>query len=120
MTAMDGELKGRASEVETKSRGKRAVKEAGRRLKQAQLASVLLKHASDATRLHVILILSGGEQNVGQLCELLGLGQPAVSHHLALMRHGGVITPRRQGKSNYYGLAEKGEALLRVVKTLMG
>ena len=54
------------------------------RLKQAQRASMLLKHVSDPTRLQVILTLSEGEQHVGALCGQLNQSQPAVSHHLAL------------------------------------
>ena len=91
------------------------------RLKLAQCgASILLKHVSDPTRLQVILLLAEGEQHVGSLCEQLSQSQPAVSHHLALMRHGGVIIPRRQGKNNYYSLTDKGEDLSKVVKGLMG
>jgi DNA-binding transcriptional ArsR family regulator len=97
----------------------RAGRDAGQRLKQAQRASMLLKHVSDATRLQVILTLAEGERHVGALCEQLGQSQPAVSHHLALLRHGGIITPRRQGKNNYYALTETGADLARVVKDLI-
>jgi len=97
----------------------KAAKEAGQRLKQAQRASMLLKHVSDATRLQVILTLSEGERHVGALCEQLSQSQPAVSHHLALLRHGGIISPRRQGKNNFYGLTETGTELARVVKELI-
>ena len=97
----------------------KAVKEAGARLKIAQRASMLLKHVSDPTRLQVVLTLSGGEQHVGALCAQLSQSQPAVSHHLALLRHGGIIIPRRQGKNNFYGLTETGEDLAKVVKTLI-
>ena len=86
----------------------------------ARRASILLKHMSDPTRLQVILILADGERHVGALCEELGQSQPAVSHHLALLRHGGVITPRRQGKNNFYSLTDSGVELARVVVTLMG
>ena len=92
---------------------------AEQRLKRAQRASILLKHVSDPTRLQVILLLAGGEQHVGSLCEQLGQSQPAVSHHLALLRHGGVIAPRRQGKNNFYSLTDKGERLSQVVKVLI-
>jgi DNA-binding transcriptional ArsR family regulator len=98
---------------------KRPVKGVDQRLKQAQRASILLKHVSDATRLQVVLLLAAGEQHVGSLCEQLGQSQPAVSHHLALLRHGGVITPRRQGKNNFYRLTDKGEGLSKVVRTLV-
>ncbi len=97
----------------------RAAKEATARLKQAQHASMLLKHVSDATRLQVILTLAEGERHVGALCEQLGQSQPAVSHHLALLRHGGIIAPRRQGKNNFYGLTETGSDLARVVSVLI-
>jgi DNA-binding transcriptional ArsR family regulator len=80
-------------------------------------AAGLLKQVSDPTRVQVILLLSEGERHVGGLCEDLGVSsQPAVSHHLALLRHGGIIAPRRHGKNNYYGLTEAGEELARVVK----
>ena len=118
MATTEDSLKGIASEMKTASH-KRTVKGAEQRLKQAQRASILLKHASDPTRLQAILILSEGERHVGMLCELLGQSQPAVSHHLALLRHGGVIAPRRQGKNNYYTLTDKGVFLARVVKALM-
>lgn len=97
----------------------KAKKAAEQRQKQAQRAAILLKHASDPTRLTVLLMLSEGEVHVGALCEQLGLGQPAVSHHLALMRHGGIIAPRRQGKNNFYGLTETGEELAQIVKSMM-
>jgi DNA-binding transcriptional ArsR family regulator len=89
------------------------------RLQQARRASILLKHVSDPTRLQVILILSEGEQHVGALCSQLAQSQPAVSHHLALLRHGGIIAPRRQGKNNFYSLTDTGGALADVVKGLI-
>ena len=89
----------------------KAKKGADQRLKQAQRAAILLKQVSDPTRLQVILMLSEGEKHVGALCDQLSQSQPAVSHHLALLRHGSIIAPRRQGKNNFYGLTETGEEL---------
>jgi ArsR family transcriptional regulator, zinc-responsive transcriptional repressor len=104
-----------------KSMGARAKAPKGsdQRLHQARRASILLKHVSDPTRLQVILILSEGEQHVGALCAQLSQSQPAVSHHLALLRHGGVIAPRRQGKNNFYSLTDVGYSLADVVKKLI-
>ncbi len=45
-----------------------------------------------------------GEADVKELCELLKQTQPAVSHHLGLMRWAGLIGYRRQGKHNYYSV----------------
>src|SRR5438874_659249 len=97
----------------------KARKGADQRLKQAQKAAMFLKHVSDPTRLQVILMLSEGEKHVGAVCDQLNMSQPAVSHHLALLRHGRIITPRRQGKNNFYGLTETGEELAAVVKNLI-
>ncbi|WP_435011033.1 ArsR/SmtB family transcription factor [Tundrisphaera lichenicola] len=97
----------------------KASKAADLRSSQARRASILLKHVSDPTRLQVILILADGEQHVGALCSQLSQSQPAVSHHLALLRHGGIIAPRRQGKNNFYSLTEVGADLAVVVKGLM-
>ena len=97
----------------------KAAKGAELRLKQAQRASILLKQASDPTRLQIILMLSEGERHVGSLGEDLNQSQPAISHHLALLRHGGIISPRRQGKNNFYALTDLGEELARVVKDMM-
>jgi DNA-binding transcriptional ArsR family regulator len=97
----------------------KAKKGADQRLKQAQRAAILLKQVSDPKRLQVILMLSEGEKHVGALCEELNQSQPAVSHHLALLRHGSIIAPRRQGKNNFYSLTETGTDLARVVTNLI-
>ncbi len=97
----------------------KAFRGAEQRYHQARRASILLKHVSDPTRLQVILILADGERHVGALCAQLSQSQPAVSHHLALLRHGGIIAPRRQGKNNFYSLTDTGTDLARVVKHLI-
>jgi DNA-binding transcriptional ArsR family regulator len=94
--------------------------DAGKRFKQAQQAANLLKMVSDPSRIQIVLILSEGEKHVGALSEVLYHSQPATSHHLALLRHGSIIAPRRQGKQNFYGLTEAGEKLATIVKTVIG
>lgn len=102
-----------------KTKSAKAKKDSDTRLKHAQRAAILLKQVSDPTRLQVVLMLSDGEKHVGALCDELSQSQPAVSHHLALLRHGSIIAPRRQGKNNFYGLTETGEDLAKVVKAMM-
>ena len=98
----------------------KAFRGAEQRFHKARRASILLKHVSDPTRLQVILILSEGEPPRGCPVPQLSQSQPAVSHHLALLRHGGIIAPRRQGKNNFYSLTETGSDLARVVNNLIG
>jgi len=69
----------------------------------------LFKLLSDATRLRIIyFLLQQQEFHVRALCELLGQSQPAVSHHLSLLRAAGLIESRRQGKHNFYRLLPDG------------
>ena len=65
----------------------------------------LCKLLADETRLRILFYLTQShELHVRALCELLGESQPAVSHHLALMRVAGLIDRRREGKHNFYYL----------------
>jgi ArsR family transcriptional regulator len=66
---------------------------------------------SDKSRLKILLALAReGEMHVSALCELLGesqpgakpASQPAVSHHLTLLRAHHLVDYRRDGKHNYY------------------
>src|SRR2546421_435937 len=68
---------------------------------------------ADESRLKILLGLAEhGEMHVSALCALLGapshpVSQPAVSHHLTLMRLTGLVTYRREGKNNYYRLESR-------------
>lgn len=65
---------------------------------------------ADESRIKILLALAqAGELHVTALCDLLGTAeksasQPAVSHHLTLLRMFHLVTPRRDGKHNYYRL----------------
>ena len=76
----------------------------------------LFKLLSDETRLRILLaLLRTDEMHVRALCDLLDQSQPAVSHHLALLRVAGLIDRRREGKHNFYHLiSEKFEGLLKM------
>ncbi len=67
--------------------------------------SQVFKLLSDETRLRILLYLAqSGELHVTDLCNRLGQSQPAVSHHLALLRVSGLIEARREGKHNFYSV----------------
>jgi len=82
------------------SRGLSAVSEQAVR----ELAQVF-KLLSDETRLRILFYLAQNhELHVTELCARLGQSQPAVSHHLALLRVSGLIEARREGKHNFYSV----------------
>jgi DNA-binding transcriptional ArsR family regulator len=81
-----------------------------------ELAQVF-KLLSDETRLRILFYLALSENrelHVTDLCQRLGQSQPAVSHHLALLRVSGLIESRREGKHNFYSVRTDhfGELLL--------
>lgn len=68
----------------------------------------LFKLLADETRLRVIyFLLQKDEINVRTFCNLLGQSQPAVSHHLAMLKEAGLLESRRDGKHNFYRLMPK-------------
>lgn len=87
---------------------------------QIQAAANLYKLASDETRLKILSFLVGGEQHVTAICEHLGQSQPAISHHLAILRVGDVIEARRDGKHNYYRLKASGRKVVMLAAGLTG
>jgi DNA-binding transcriptional ArsR family regulator len=106
-----------------KGGGARAPKSAASSRPSSEIRRVadLLKQVSDPTRLQVLMLLGEKERNVSELCADLGTqSQPAVSHHLALLRHGRLIEPRRSGKHNFYGLTDAGRELAKVVSSVVG
>jgi DNA-binding transcriptional ArsR family regulator len=61
------------------------------------------KLLADESRLRILLTLAReGETHVSALCKMLGQSQPAVSHHLTLLRMAGLVGFRREGKFNFY------------------
>jgi ArsR family transcriptional regulator len=65
----------------------------------------VFKLLADKNRMKILLALArDGEMHVSALCAMLGQSQPAVSHHLTLMRAHKLVGFRRDGKHNYYRL----------------
>jgi DNA-binding transcriptional ArsR family regulator len=67
--------------------------------------SEIFKLLADKSRLKILLALAqDGELHVSALCDLLEQSQPAVSHHLTLLRLRNLVGYRRDGKHNFYRL----------------
>ena len=62
-----------------------------------------LKSLASESRLNIILLfLDGQERTVNQIAESIGLGQPATSEHLSVLKQAGVLLARKEGKEMYY------------------
>jgi len=63
--------------------------------------------------------LSAGEASVSDLCARLGLDQPRVSSHLALLREAGLVGVETRGRQRVYSLSGPSPALaLSTLRTL--
>ena len=94
--------------LESKSGSEKGTGKTSRPTQKVATASAMMKMASDPVRINALLMLAEGDRNVGELATAFGQSQPAISHHLALLRYGGLIQPRRQGKQKFYFLTENG------------
>jgi DNA-binding transcriptional ArsR family regulator len=71
-----------------------------------KLQAELCKSLSDPKRLHIIKELRENERTVGELTNILGIKQSNTSQHLAILRKIGVVSPRKEGNTVYYKLAD--------------
>ena len=61
---------------------------------------------SEPMRLKVLNALRLGDQNVGELAELLGSTTANISKHLSLLAKGGFVVRETRGNSAYYRIAD--------------
>lgn len=80
--------------------------EIDRMVENATKASNFLKAIGHEGRLMILCHLATGEKSVTDLERLLSARQAAVSQQLARLRLEGLVTPRRDGKTIYYSLAD--------------
>jgi len=71
-----------------------------------ELQAETLRTLAHPRRLEILHALAVAPLNVGQLADRLGLSQPNVSQHLALMRTGGLVIAERHGREIRYRLAD--------------
>ena len=65
-----------------------------------------LRVLADPTRLQVLSELGTGAKHVGELNDRIPIAQNLLSHHLRVLRHAGLVTATRDGKSVLYSLAD--------------
>lgn len=81
--------------------------ELDRMMDNATTATNYLKAISHEGRLMILCHLATGEKSVTELEDLLSARQAAVSQQLGRLRLEGLVTPRREGKTIYYSLADQ-------------
>jgi DNA-binding transcriptional ArsR family regulator len=73
----------------------------------------IFKSLADPTRRTIFeRLCRDGEQTVRLLTDHAGISQPAVSKHLGVLKHAGLVRDRRQGRETFYSAKPKGLAPL--------
>jgi len=66
------------------------------------LTEQLLSAAADSTRFTILRCLQSDSFSVSELCDILAMKQPAVSHHLKLLLEARLIAVQREGVASFY------------------
>ena len=70
------------------------------------LQSEVMKILASPRRLEILHLLAEEPKEVGRLAEEMGITQPNVSQHLAVMRAAGIVEAQRDGREVRYHLTD--------------
>ncbi|MTG90255.1 metalloregulator ArsR/SmtB family transcription factor [Cellulosimicrobium sp. BIT-GX5] len=72
-------------------------------LELSQATHDFLSALASPTRQRVLLLFArGAELAVGEVAERAGISQPTASQQLQILRRGGIVTSRREGRVVFY------------------
>ncbi len=77
--------------------------------------SLFFKALSEEIRLHIVQLLMPRELCVCEIMDELRLSQPAVSHHMKILKQAGLVNDRREGKWVFYSLNKDSFTLLEKI-----
>lgn len=66
----------------------------------------IFKKVGDGSRLRIFWMLCHCEECVSNIAAAMDMTDPAVSHHLRVLKDSGLIVSRRSGKEIYYKIAD--------------
>ena len=69
------------------------------------------KALADPTRQEIMQLICCRWLSVGEIVEAVGVRQPTVSHHLAILREAGLVNTRTEGKHTFYSLNQSRVAI---------
>jgi ArsR family transcriptional regulator, lead/cadmium/zinc/bismuth-responsive transcriptional repressor len=81
----------------------------------------IFTHLSDTTRVRLLSMLMVSDMCVCEMADILGMSQPAVSHHLRILRQCDVIRFRKWGQRTVYYLSDNeiGDTIKRLLHVVI-
>jgi ArsR family transcriptional regulator len=70
-----------------------------------EMQAEICKTLTNPKRIEILNVLRNEEKTVTELVNILGASKANVSQHLAVMRHKGILTTRREGVNIFYRVA---------------
>lgn len=70
-----------------------------------EMQAEICKTLTNPKRIEILNVLKNEEKTVTELVNALGASKANVSQHLAVMRHKGILTTRRDGVNIFYRVA---------------
>ncbi len=64
----------------------------------------VFKALGDPTRRDILRMLAGGDLSAGEIAAAFPISKPSISHHLAALRHAGLVRDERRGQQIVYSL----------------
>ncbi len=65
------------------------------------------KALADETRQKIMEFCCCEWRSVGEITDEIGVAQPTVSHHLAILRDAGLVNVREEGRQTFYSLNQE-------------
>jgi ArsR family transcriptional regulator len=68
----------------------------------------ILKALGDEHRQNILKLLANQEMGACEIIQAIGLSQPAVAHHLKILKQADLIDSKKEGKNVFYTLNKEG------------
>lgn len=87
---------------------------------QAVDAAAIFAQLADTTRVRLLSMLAASDMCVCEMADLLGMSQPAVSHHLRVLRQFDAVRFRKWGQRTMYYISdnETGDMVRRLLNVV--
>ena len=73
---------------------------------------ITFKAINDPTRRDILVFLTQGPQNAGEIAKQFAMTKPSISHHLDLLKQGELISADKKGQFIIYSLNRSGFELI--------
>ena len=90
----------------------------GKEFKRIVSLSALLKLIAEENRLKLLCLLENEEHCVCETMNHVNMSQSLISHHLADLKHAGLVVDEKKGQRVYYRLTKLGKKIMSLLEEI--